>query len=143
MDVHDIALLIGIVAAVFFIAATVIKLSRWQIKSSTLENTMHTPGPWKIEPATAGFREPCSGGARDMAIVGADGTCPGVLWDGVVGELAQQQAANAKLIAAAPDMLEALQFVAKYAALRADRDDAFPSQLVRSVRAAIAKATQD
>lgn len=48
--------------------------------------------------------------------------------------------ANARLIAAAPDLLAALRFVGKYAAMRADRGDPLPSQLTDTVQAAIARA---
>lgn len=48
--------------------------------------------------------------------------------------------ANAALIAAAPDMHEALSFVAKFVALRTDRGDQFPSQLTAAVRAALVRA---
>lgn len=46
-----------------------------------------------------------------MAIVAADGSCPGVLWDGVTGEFQKSQMANAALIAAAPQLLEALESI--------------------------------
>lgn len=49
--------------------------------------------------------------------------------------------ADAKLIAAAPELHEALDFVRKYAELRANRGDALPSQLMSAVLSALSKAT--
>jgi hypothetical protein len=46
----------------------------------------------------------------------------------------------ATLIAAAPDMLAALKFVSKYHAMRAEKGEPLPYQLVDAGRAAIAKA---
>ena len=48
--------------------------------------------------------------------------------------------ASNELMAATPDMLAALEFVAKYAAMRAEKGDPLPSQLTDSVATAIAKA---
>ena len=91
--------------------------------------TKHTPGPWK--PAC---------GARGT-------TCrhPAILCDGgQVGNATRQGSeaatdANARLIAAAPDLLEALQTIAGYlddtAACNSDK------AMASTARAAIAKAT--
>ena len=48
--------------------------------------------------------------------------------------------ANATLMAAAPELLEALQFVSKYIAFRTLRGETFPSQLTNAVEKAISKA---
>lgn len=48
--------------------------------------------------------------------------------------------ADAALIAASPDMLEALNFVQKWMVLRKDRGDTFPTQLEKAIYEAIAKA---
>ena len=73
--------------------------------------TPHTPGPWY---------------ATDIAIIGNDGGTwiaenPAVKWqtlksvtksgDAIVAESIKQANANAHLIAAAPDLLEALEFL--------------------------------
>ena len=51
-----------------------------------------------------------------------------------------QARANATLIAAAPDLYAALEFVRKYAVMRASKGDALPAQLTSAVNAALAKA---
>lgn len=48
---------------------------------------------------------------------------------------------NFSLIAAAPEMLEALQFAAKYFVMRAAKGDELPEQFSKSLESAIAKAT--
>lgn len=59
---------------------------------------MRTAGPWKVIPATDGFRAP---GEGDYAIVNDSLICPCTVWGWTEG------AANAQLIAAAPELLEA------------------------------------
>ena len=95
---------------------------------------MHTKGPWKIEPATSGYRAPCDDDANDVAIIAPDGLSIGVLWDGVIGPLKDTQDANARLIAAAPDLLEALRDMVS------DRD-CLSEATIEFARKAIAKAT--
>lgn len=94
----------------------------------------HTPGPWKIVPIIEGFRKPGEDGAKDMAILGADGMCPGIIWDGVIGDT---QNANARLIAAAPDLLSLLIELT-------DIEGPLPGNAAwaQKVKAAVAKATQ-
>ena len=95
-------------------------------------NTKHTPGPWTVSDKT-------------------DGACPVVLFDGFrrvckVHGMPGQLFANACLIAAAPDLLEALSDAAAmlevYTAGKANaatRGQAVST--IRDARKAIAKAT--
>lgn len=62
----------------------------------------HVPGPWKFAPVgEVDFRKPES---EDFMIVDADMCCIGTLW----GFAWKHGEPNARLIAAAPDLLEAL-----------------------------------
>lgn len=93
--------------------------------------TQHTPGPWEVVHAEYGIvvrtESPTKtkyGASRYAAIGGFDRNEP--------DQLAEAQA-NARLIAAAPDLLEALLFVLKYESMGAVTE--------ATARAAIAKAT--
>ena len=86
----------------------------------------HTPGPWVVD-----GKEVFStvGGRRRIAQV----------WNFDVGQATSD--ANARLISAAPEILQALQELLEDADNYAD-DGVYPSPLTRSkARAAIAKAT--
>lgn len=87
----------------------------------------HTPGPWRIDPRAA-----C------RVVAGENDT---VASAGCQSNLADQYEANARLIAAAPDMLEAIQ----KALCCAEIDGLASAMAVLNThgRAAIAKATQD
>lgn len=90
-----------------------------------MTNTQHTPGPWQIwAEITAISRNPCTGHTisrgDDVFICDAVGT----------------SAADARLIAAAPDLLAALQALLPYVA----GSDSFAAEEALA-RAAIAKAT--
>ena len=101
--------------------------------------TQHTPGPWHV----------CNGASHliadshFMTVAEARQIVSGNLHTGkteyVPGH--KMQEANARLIAAAPDLLAALQFVDKWFAMRSTKGDDAPSQIVDSVANAIAKAT--
>ena len=82
-------------------------------------NTQHTPGPWGY---TAG---PTYCAIRTDARVIADMRLVGLHYN----------KADATLIAAAPDLLEALQ------AVIAEHEDGYGLKCVKQVQAAIAKAT--
>lgn len=91
--------------------------------------TKHTPGPW-IE--------------NENYTVDGKSTGTYSIWTNeesthYIGEITFKS--NARLIAAAPGLLAALEFVNKWIVLRSDRGDNFPSQLTNTVSAAIAKAT--
>lgn len=78
--------------------------------------TKHTPGPWAAD--------------RDNDVVTSDGT--GIA--AVHGEDADNEQANARLIAAAPDLYWALERVAHW------NGKGDPTDLIRQARNAIAKA---
>lgn len=65
-----------------------------------------TPGPWRLEPVTPGFRTPGQYDAQDLMIIGPNLMCPGIIWD---PQGLPEQQANAHLIASAPTMLSALK----------------------------------
>jgi hypothetical protein len=97
------------------------------------ENVMHTPGPWIVQ-----LDRSTKGKAPRMALVVAGGRaaidCTGS------GKDFNQDCANAKLIAAAPDLLAALVAVLEIE----DRDEFVPltelDKAWTAARAAIAKA---
>ncbi len=69
---------------------------------------IHTPGPWRFEPCEENFR-PFD--AKDWMIISKGGLVPCLAWGGAGFKEGE---ANAHLIAAAPDMLAALRFVADF-----------------------------
>ena len=82
----------------------------------------HTPGPWVVDAAQYGYIITAKGGAYDIAVVRDIGN--------------EDNKANARLIAAAPELLAALKRATDLLA-RYDHDDAW-----RQARAAIAEAEQ-
>jgi hypothetical protein len=95
-------------------------------------NTQHTPGPWNIN------------GGR---IEGPNAYTSTATVIGVVGEISNQSftdTANARLIAAAPEMLKALQSIATRASCAPNDDAKLAGQefdrIMQMARAAIAKA---
>lgn len=105
-------------------------------------NTKHTPGPWVTFPADVGSVA-CPVGTRVLkyghhpiadAFFGYQQGMPSY----------DEAKANARLIAAAPDLLEALTFARKFHAMKCEKGDSgFPAQLVETIDDAIAKATGD
>ncbi len=95
-------------------------------------STKHTPGIWYLSGKHTKYVEALldNGFTQEVASVGP------TLADGGYGE---QQQANARLIAAAPELLEALQevFSLEASLLR----NIYGSEFVEAARAAIAKAT--
>ena len=84
----------------------------------------HTPGPWAVNPT--GDIGPWYVGTQDEGIADCDlGFCG-----------AEEFEANARLIAAAPDLLEACE------RLMRDYPDKSNSTAIEAIRAAIAKATE-
>lgn len=90
----------------------------------------HTPGPWTF------YTEPQPNGCP---IVGSRGLMIAMLAHSVLySEQKNEAIANARLIAAAPDLLEAMQWAVK----ELERLDEANAQMVAvTLRAAIAKAT--
>lgn len=103
-----------------------------------MSNTQHTPGPWAYSTSQEGW-------SYTVNIFQADNAAPTDGWSDVAyiiktcaGEQQAIQEANARLIAAAPELLEALREACKQAR-HPDYD--WPLDLQREVDAAIAKAT--
>ena len=80
--------------------------------------TMHTPGPWlfRTAPTSAGLCHIVSAADWKGAFIYGDGIRKGV--DDALPK-AQELAANARLIAAAPDLLEALREIMPFTATAA------------------------
>jgi hypothetical protein len=101
-----------------------------------------TPGPWRIDETA---HHDCGYGRSSNAIVGKNGE-PVVLFDPSDGEYAEAldpRSADARLIAAAPDLLEALEFMLSvfnetYPDVADDEED---REAWAKARAAIRKAT--
>ena len=91
-------------------------------------NTKHTPGPWHI-----GVRQPNS----DKFIYGKDGT--EVANCDRLTNFAHENEANARLIAAAPDLLELVRRMGAHIADQCGEGLVHP--LAAEARALIAKAT--
>lgn len=97
--------------------------------------TKHTPGPWNFHP--------CDAYATCFDVLCEKGYYVATTHDGVRGD--RNADANARLIAAAPDLLEALQNIAEY--WNQDQNEAAMADAcwhaIHTARAAIAKATGD
>lgn len=102
----------------------------------------HTPGPWKYERITIGhpdnWRNPIvtAPGNYIARLFCAESTVAGMTADGLT--TLDEAEANAALIAAAPDLLEACQLVADHCG---DHGDERSFRAIKAARAAIAKAT--
>lgn len=104
----------------------------------------HTTGPWRAERCDGGFRRFDTG---DWQIVSDDLMCPALVWGGAGFEKIGE--ANARLIAAAPAMLAALQLALPHidnadspGGCDGSHDGCDHCLAIRSVREAIAKATE-
>jgi hypothetical protein len=96
-------------------------------------NTKHTPGPWKAE------------GWNEIVVNSAQGYTLALAPSGSKSSSLEEIRANARLIAAAPDLSDALRVIVRQAELTrlafpnaAGRDDW--KQVILIARAAIAKA---
>jgi len=95
-----------------------------------MNKSKHTPGPWTIFERGYGDRPGIEADAFSVVIYGCGEDDDG----GVQGKSKEEELANAYLIAAAPDMLEALKN------LKND-DNHIPLEAWQMVQSAIAKAT--
>lgn len=104
--------------------------------------TKHTPGPWLLRttPTSAGLCHIVSAADWRGAFIYGDGIRKGV--DDSLPK-AQELAANSRLIAAAPDLLAALQSIEEY--WNQDHNEMAMADAcwhaINTARAAIAKAT--
>lgn len=98
-----------------------------------------TPGPWRYEPETQTRFDPMTGERRESAVhwIRAGDDYVGLLSQAGIGEEAREQ--NGWLIAASPEMLEALKAVATTDALQGMKISG--QSIMVLVNAAIAKAT--
>ena len=92
---------------------------------------MHTPGPW-----TSGRAIPADDTVSRIVRAGVDHIAVVMDLEGA----AQEAADNARLIAAAPDMLEALRAMVDYFGPHPDVDNGLDETLT-AARAAVARAT--
>lgn len=91
-------------------------------------NTQHTQGPWEA-------RE--DSGFNNLMIVSEEGLYVAE----AMGSTRKNMKDNASLIAAAPDLLNALEFAFKWHCMKTSKGtDGFPKQLHDSIINAIAKA---
>lgn len=94
-----------------------------------------TPGPWKFDGEEAGYYDLPTLNIRDK---------DGYIVAGAVGYIDNSNLSNAHLIAAAPDLYEALSDFAEYENLMEDGDDIAAmlkyGDASRKARAALAKA---
>ena len=87
--------------------------------------TQHTPGPWRVTTAKV-----MAGNGRAICLIE----------NRKLHEGFQESSANARIIAAAPDLLAALEVVREYMDHAADQ---FSYEDIVQIRAAIAKATKE
>jgi len=92
--------------------------------------TMHTKGPWAVK------------GTNPPMIYAREGLDIIAMIDSMGEMTLDQEAANARLISAAPELLEALELAAADYGLDTEDGDDPHSNAIRAVFAAIAKATQ-
>lgn len=103
--------------------------------NTTATKASHTPGPWDY--GTEGFYTPEY--AKDYDLINQRNRVIGVVKLYCEND---ERHANARLIAAAPELLEACKFVMKYHNMHLDKADGdeLPFQLADAVQAAITKA---
>ena len=93
----------------------------------------HTLGPWRILYAQSGYPAQIAGPDRDKHRAGG---CNPTRWNGIGFPSSAEGQANANLIAAAPDLLDALIEAMEWNWL--DKD--MPDNPINMAKAAIAKA---
>ena len=100
----------------------------------TETTTKHTPGPWVAS------NDLCHVFGRSGWSVGPHGVTTAVCGD---TPPAEEQEANARLIAAAPELLEALECVTGLIAWARDHGASYTEPIEHMARNAIAKATRE
>ncbi len=100
------------------------------IVAPSAANIEHTPGPWRVAYLDK----------NDQPVVSAEHTEIATCWHHCVGSLEVQTHGNARLIAAAPELLEALtKWTIAHRVFTSDKDIA--RECYEAAMAAIAKAT--
>jgi hypothetical protein len=94
----------------------------------------HTPGPWKAKKWVG--TDPYDDPDRPFVMIGNVHWSP----NKVDVPAAIEQIANARLIAAAPELLESVEGLADFIALIGSEGDPRQAELITNARAAIAKA---
>ncbi len=92
--------------------------------------TRHTPGPWEI----------AEDDVHGQAVVRGEHTEIATCWHHCVGSIEIEMRANARLIAAAPDLLAALQMLMDLIELSGPRRIAPHKSPIEAVRAPLGKA---
>lgn len=101
-----------------------------------MSEATYTPGPWDLQEVRTSIGRAFRIGSGDMLTAGP-GCC--IVYDDYPGNLDNQRAANARLISAAPDLLEALKnLVAIY-----DDEFGIVAPEMDAARAALSKADPD
>jgi hypothetical protein len=90
----------------------------------------HTPGPWKADANSGWFPWP--------EAIGIFSDCETVAWTTSMASARERDEANARLIAAAPDMLRELIGILEWAKVE---KAPLRAQEIKSITALIAKAT--
>lgn len=106
---------------------------------TTTKQTAHTPGPWTF---LKDYDNEGKSSARIGGTIEGDGWNIARIWKDAA-ELECKYEANARLIAAAPELLAALKDIAKQARLCMQYANAYDGQLIQAIAnadAAIAKA---
>ena len=102
--------------------------------NSTDQKQKHTPGPWYVLET-----KHCVGGP-----LGPNGIGSGIAMCGMRARTPEEQEANARLIAAAPDLLDALKGIVReiraYSSPECDDADSIGYAELKAADAAIAKA---
>lgn len=105
----------------------------------TQTKTQHTPGPWNVERSSPGDTSNCAKAGCRAAVRGQVG--PDICWVKVYDdEVSRNWEANARLIAAAPDLLAALETILNQRADGAKVSREEWQAATEAARAALAKA---
>lgn len=108
--------------------------------------TQHAPGPWQIVHGYTALRIPDGSGIPDGFGIMAESAPDLICECGLCGNVAQAtiNLANARLIAAAPDLLEACKTAIRILqpSCRGRIDDVFGGAVLEKLGQAIAKATE-